>query len=146
MTINVPTSITDGVPFTVSGTVNYVTTYVLVGLTTKQGVPPAQLFQVECYNFAWNYTFTVYGLGPYFLYVQEYQMESPQVYLRVSYNKGASFGPKLPQKAGATGEFLTVPSWRRIGLGRDIVFELEWSFAAKTALNGAFIDFAVMKT
>ena len=41
---------------------------------------------------------------------------------------------------GASGYYKERITWRRLGYGSDVVFELEWAVNAKTALNGAFVD------
>lgn len=60
--------------------------------------------------------------------------------LRWSDTRGNSWGNPVIQGLGQGGEYLTQPQWNRLGLARDRVFELSWSVAVKTALNGAFID------
>lgn len=64
----------------------------------------------------------------------------PMVSLRTSITRGASWGNAVMQTMGATGRYQISMSWRRLGIARDFVFELEWSIPAKTALNGAFIE------
>lgn len=66
---------------------------------------------------------------------------TPQVSLRWSDNRGASYGDAVIQPAGAGGDYIAQVSWPRLGMARDRVFELSWSSAFKTALNGAFIEF-----
>lgn len=63
----------------------------------------------------------------------------PQISLRWSDTRGASYGNAVMQSLGASGQLYTQPIWRRLGLARDRVFELAWSAPAKTALNGAFV-------
>lgn len=65
----------------------------------------------------------------------------PVVLLRFSDDKGASYSNPLEQSLGAGGQYNTSIQFRRLGLARDRVFELSWSMAAKTALNGAFVEF-----
>jgi len=69
-----------------------------------------------------------------------------EIRLRWSDTRGASWGQYVVRGLGATGEFLTQPQWRRLGMARDRVFELEWSAPLPTALNGAFIDMQVAGT
>lgn len=64
----------------------------------------------------------------------------PEVSLRWSDTRGASWGNHLQQSIGAGGEYLTSPQWARLGMARDRVFELMWSAPTLTALNGAFVD------
>lgn len=70
----------------------------------------------------------------------------PQLTLRWSNDRGVSFGNGLQQSLGHSGEYRTVPSWSRLGFARDRVFELSWTAAAATALNGAWIQVEKMET
>lgn len=62
------------------------------------------------------------------------------IFLRCSDDRGRTYGNALAQSFGDQGEYLSQPQWSRLGLARDRVFELFWSTALKTALNGAFIE------
>lgn len=64
----------------------------------------------------------------------------PQVWLRWSDTKGASWGNAILGGIGNTGQYLRSIQFQRLGMARDRVFELAWSANCKTALNGAFID------
>lgn len=64
----------------------------------------------------------------------------PEIRLRWSDTKGASWGTYISQDIGAVGDFLACVQFQRLGMGRDRVFELSWSGNVKTALSGAFID------
>jgi hypothetical protein len=70
----------------------------------------------------------------------------PQLTLRWSDDRGVSFGNGLQQSLGKTGQYRTMPSWSRLGFARDRVFELSWTAAAATALNGAWIHLEKMET
>ena len=72
--------------------------------------------------------------------------DDPMLNLRWSDDRGVSFGNGVQQSLGKTGQFQTIPSWNRLGFARDRVFELSWTAAAATALNGAFIDIEKMET
>jgi len=72
--------------------------------------------------------------------------DDPMLSLRWSDNRGVSFGNVVQQSLGKTGQYQTIPSWNRLGFARDRVFELSWTAAAATALNGAFIDVEKMET
>jgi hypothetical protein len=63
----------------------------------------------------------------------------PMVSLRWSDDRGRTYGNKVEQTMGSQGEYLTNMNWNRLGIGRGRVFELSWSSAAPTALNGAWI-------
>lgn len=63
----------------------------------------------------------------------------PEVSLRWSDDRGASWSNPVKQSFGATGQYLTIPTWNRLGIARDRVWELSWSAPMHTALNGAFV-------
>lgn len=62
------------------------------------------------------------------------------VNLRWSDDRGKTYNNYVQQSMGEVGKYLTNIQWRRLGYGRDRVFELSWSTWNKTALNGAWID------
>lgn len=66
-------------------------------------------------------------------------VEPPLVSLRVSNNGGGSYGNAIMQPMGYSGKYRAKPTWNRLGFGADWVFELSWSSAVKTGLNGVFI-------
>lgn len=72
--------------------------------------------------------------------------DPPQVSLRWSDDRGASYGSPVLQSLGAAGEYKTSIQWNRLGYARDRVFELSWSVPARVSLNGAFIDTVSAKT
>lgn len=59
--------------------------------------------------------------------------------LRYSDTRGASWRQYSRQSLGAGGEFETSPSWNRLGLARDRVYEISWSGKFKTAMQGAWL-------
>lgn len=68
-------------------------------------------------------------------------MESDSsVSMRVSFDKGASFGNARLQSMGATGEYYTNLQWRRLGYGRSIVVSLDWSSPRPCALANLYIQ------
>ena len=66
--------------------------------------------------------------------------DNPMVSLSWSDNKGKSYGNPVMQSMGRIGQYLTVPSWNRLGMARDRVFKISWSANTNTALNGAFVE------
>jgi hypothetical protein len=64
----------------------------------------------------------------------------PEILLSWSDDRGKSFGNAVSQSLGREGEWLTQPSWNRLGMARDRVFKLQWSANCKTSLNGAWVD------
>ena len=69
-----------------------------------------------------------------------------QVFLRVSLDRGKSFGEPVPMSLGNPGQFLTEPKWQVLGIGRDVVFELSYSAVGSVALNGAWVDVHVLNS
>lgn len=65
----------------------------------------------------------------------------PEIRLRWSDTKGASWGNYVTAGLGKTGDFLRSIQFQRLGMARDRVFELSWSGNCETALNGAFVQF-----
>lgn len=65
---------------------------------------------------------------------------SANVSLSWSNDKGKTYGNPVMQSMGLIGEYLTVPSWNRLGEARDRIFKVQWSDDVITALNGAFVD------
>ena len=63
----------------------------------------------------------------------------PTVSLRWSDDRGETYNNGLAQSLGAQGQYLTNLQWRRLGMARGRVYELSWSVAANTALNGAWV-------
>lgn len=68
------------------------------------------------------------------------------VFLECSDDAGKTFGQAVAQSLGNGGEYLTQPSWNRLGMSRDRVFKLSWSAPFKTALNGGFVDAVRLKS
>lgn len=65
---------------------------------------------------------------------------TPQIFLRVSYDRGGTFSDQLPASMGNEGQYGEFPWWPNLGLARDFVLELSWSAPINTALNGIFYD------
>ncbi len=63
----------------------------------------------------------------------------PVVSLRYSDDRGVTYGNKIEQSVGASGQYLTSVQYNRLGYARDRVFEVSWSAPIKTALQGAWI-------
>lgn len=64
----------------------------------------------------------------------------PQISLRWSDDRGASWSNPVTQSLGSVGQFSKIAQFRRLGMSRDRVFELSWSAPVMTALNGALVD------
>jgi len=65
---------------------------------------------------------------------------APILLLRWSNTRGVSWQGSLMQTMGAAGEYLTAPSWWRLGIARDRVWELSWTAPCNVALNGAWVE------
>lgn len=68
------------------------------------------------------------------------QLSSNLVSLRWSDDRAHSWGSPVSQSIGETGEYRTSLQWQRLGMARDRSFEISWSVALPTALQGAWID------
>ena len=99
---------------------------------TEAGTPPGTTINPVAGS-PWSLGFSP-GFGPAVL------TEPPLISLRVSRDRGESWGNAVMQPMGAAGRYTTRPTWYRLGYGVDMVFELSWSTPMKTALNGAFIE------
>ena len=66
---------------------------------------------------------------------------TPEISLSWSDDKGKTYGNPVSQSMGKIGEYLTVPSWNRLGMARDRIFKVSWSTPNATALNGGFVTF-----
>jgi hypothetical protein len=64
----------------------------------------------------------------------------PQLGLSISRDGGVTFGNVRWKGAISAGHNRTMLRWRGLGQARDFVFRLQWSFAGKSALQGAFVD------
>jgi hypothetical protein len=65
---------------------------------------------------------------------------NPTILVRVSLDRGKTFGDWVTQSAGDPGEYLAFPQLASLGQSRDAIIEIQWSFPGNTALNGAWID------
>lgn len=72
--------------------------------------------------------------------------DDPQISLSWSDDKGKTYGNPVMQSLGKIGEYLTVPSWNRLGQARDRVFKLSWSTNNETSLNGGFVEYKQART
>lgn len=86
------------------------------------------------FNTPWSAGFDS-GFGP-----QSALEENPKIFLRWSDDRGQSWGTKVDQPLGSTGEFLTTCTWWRLGYARDRVYELSWTLGFASALQGAYLQ------
>lgn len=66
--------------------------------------------------------------------------DDPQVLLRWSDTGGASWSDTVTMPFSRTGDYLRQMSVMRLGMARDRVFEISWSFPYKTSLQGPWIE------
>lgn len=69
-----------------------------------------------------------------------------EVTLRWSDDAGASWSNGLLRSLGRPGEYLTTPTWYRLGMSRNRIIELSWSGDAASALQGAFVEVTIAQT
>lgn len=66
----------------------------------------------------------------------------PLFFLRWSDTRGQTYGNPVQQSLGATGQYLTQAQIRRLGMGRDRVFEVYGVIPGPDfGINGAFVDY-----
>lgn len=70
----------------------------------------------------------------------------PEIRLRWSDDRGFSWGNAVAESLGKAGRYNSLIQWQRLGYARDRVYELSWSAAVKTALNGAYVDMRAGRT
>lgn len=66
-------------------------------------------------------------------------IDEPQVNLRYSDTRGASWGYPVRQGMGSTGQYLRSIQFNQLGMARDRVYELFWSAPYQTALQGGWL-------
>jgi hypothetical protein len=69
---------------------------------------------------------------------------NPRMTLRWSDDRGNTWRNGILQPYGPQGMYDTWPTWRGLGMSRDRIFELSFSSAGETALNGAWIDAEIL--
>ena len=79
------------------------------------------------------------GLGPL-----EADGSPARIILRFSADRGRTFGNSILQSTGVPGAYRTRPVWNQMGIGQDVVFEIEHSIAGPAALNGAWVQATVL--
>ncbi len=65
---------------------------------------------------------------------------APMVSLRWSDDGGNTWSALLTVSLGLVGQYLVKPTFNRLGMGRDRVFEVSTSANAKIAIQGAFVE------
>ncbi len=73
-------------------------------------------------------------------------VDEPQVNLRYSDTRGASWGNPVRTGIGSTGQHYRQPQFNQLGMARYRVYEVFWSGDFNTALNGGFLQTAPCAT
>lgn len=68
----------------------------------------------------------------------------PKVGLRLSFDRGKTFGETILHEMGTPGHYESTQKWGPLGIGRWPVLELNYSIPGATALNGGWIDASVL--
>lgn len=140
ITVNPVSTAFDGVPLHVSGTLWPYTDAVKVGISTSNMVPPMESTQLMAPSGFWSLYLTPTWTGAVYVWAQQVTPDLPRASLSISRDRGYSFGDPRIQSIGTIGQRKTVVQFWRLGLGRDVVFKLNWSSPSRTALQGAFIE------
>lgn len=64
----------------------------------------------------------------------------PEIFVRWSDDRGASWGNPISLGTTEPGNYIRQLQTQRLGMARDRVFEVFWSFPRRTALTGAYVD------
>lgn len=75
--------------------------------------------------------------------IEEPRTDDNDITLRWSDDAGASWSNGVVRSMGKIGEYLTVPTWYRIGMARNRVVELSWSGARAESLQGVYVSYQV---
>lgn len=63
------------------------------------------------------------------------------IWLRWSDTRGRSWSQPIQQSMGELGQFLVNIQFQRLGIARDRVFEVFWSYPCETALQAAYVSY-----
>lgn len=130
-----------GRPIAISGTLWPTTHRLNIGITQSAAVAPALMTQLGASDAGlWSISLTPTWTGAVYAWAQELEPAEDQVMLAVSRDRGYSFDDERAVSLGSPGRRNAIVQFRRLGMGRDVVFRLRWSAAYRTALQGAFID------
>jgi hypothetical protein len=66
--------------------------------------------------------------------------QPPSLSMRYSNDGGASFGTYRDKTLLSSGHYRSIMRWRGLGMARDRIYELSWSYNGPSALNGAYIE------
>ena len=76
------------------------------------------------------------GFGPNFATPSS----GPQLFMRYSNDGGNTWTNYRGKKRMNSGNYRSMMRWRGLGMARDRIYELLWSYNAESALQGAFVD------
>lgn len=72
------------------------------------------------------------------------EIGKPIVTMRYSDDRGHTYSGTIHLNAGAQGEFATFPDQQGLGVARDRVYEISYSYAGFGAVNGAWVEGEVL--
>jgi hypothetical protein len=125
-------------PTTTPAPINWIRTFHHIGRARAQGTE--QPGETDGRRIKYNYFYADMDGGQIPLSADG----NPQVTLRWSDDRGNTWLNGVMQPYGPAGNFGAWPTWRTLGISRDRIFELSFSSAGPTALNGAWIDGEVL--
>jgi hypothetical protein len=67
-------------------------------------------------------------------------VQVPQINMRMAKDGGYRFGNNRIKQLVSSGRYRTMQRWRALGIARDAVFEVSFTAAAVSALNGAYVE------
>ena len=70
----------------------------------------------------------------------DFQGQQAKLSVRVSLDRGKTFGEAVTMNAGALGYYNAQPKFPPMGTGRDVIFEVSHNVAGPAALQGAWVD------
>jgi hypothetical protein len=127
-----------GLPSTSPSPISWIRTFHHIGKGRAQGT--LQLGETDGRRVKYNYFYADIDSGQIPLGVDA----NPLITLRWSDDRGNTWLNGILQPSGPQGHFTTWPTWRTLGYARDRIFELSFSAAGQTALNGAWVDAEIL--
>jgi hypothetical protein len=127
-----------GLPTTDPAPIPWIRTFHHIGKARAQGTMQAGETNGQRVKYNWFYADMDGG------HVDLDADDNPLVTLRWSDDRGNSWKNGILQPYGPQGRFDAWPRWATLGIARDRVFELSFSSAGLTALNGAWIDAEIL--
>jgi hypothetical protein len=127
-----------GPPSTDPAPISWIRTFHHIGHGRAQGT--MQLGETDGRRVKYNYFYADIDGGQVPLSADG----NPLMTLRWSDDRGGTWKNGILQPYGPQGKFDAWPTWRTLGIARDRIFELSFSAAGQTALNGAWVDCEIL--